>query len=147
MVHLVRKKAQACIAGKKETLFCLCCRTPSESANAGRAEPTAVAAGAVAVVTRGRGPPASHLYLAIAVNRSEFTRLMNLRSSVSNLIFKLPLSESTATLSNAIFSVGVAFIFLYKMPACSSDESVAAVKASEVLTLRLNFTPLLKSIL
>src|SRR5947209_766267 len=86
-------------------------------------------------------------YLEIAVNRSEFTRLMNLRSSVSNLILRALLSESTAIFSRASFSAGVEFIFLYRMPACSSEERVAAVNESDVLTFKSNFTPLLRSIL
>ena len=42
--------------------------------------------------------------------------------------------------------VGVAFIFLYSMPAFTSDDMVAAVIESDVITSRLKFTPLEKSI-
>ena len=60
-----------------------------------------------AAASRGR-----FIYFATAANRSECSNDWNCLSSLLKCISRSELSEFTVTLSSAIFSVGVAVIFL-----------------------------------
>src|SRR5690349_22638266 len=85
-------------------------------------------------------------YLETAANSCECIRDWNLLSSVLKCSLRLELSLSTVQLSIANFSMGDAFIFLYIMPALTSEERVEAVMESEVATSKSNLTPLEKFI-
>ena len=63
------------------------------------------------------------LYRETAANSSECINAWNCLSSLLKCSCNFELSESTVMASMAVFSIGVAFIFLYIMPALISDDS------------------------
>src|SRR5215469_5466715 len=84
-------------------------------------------------------------YRVTAANIGASSNDWKLLSSALKCSTSLPESESTVVSSIAVFSTGEALIFLYKRPAFSTEERVAAAMLSEVITLRLKSTPWSKS--
>src|SRR5947209_15406850 len=80
-------------------------------------------------------------YRTTAANIGDSINCWKLLSSALKCTTSLFESESTVVASIAVFSVGVASIFLNSMPAFSTDDKVEAVTLSEVNTFRLKSTP------
>src|SRR5579871_1741709 len=83
----------------------------------------------------------SSYYRTTDANMGDCINCWKFLSSALNFTTSLLVSLSTVVPSIAAFSVGLASIFLNRMPAFRTEERVDAVTLSEVRTFRLKSTP------